>query len=249
MIGTTGGQTPLPQDVPVLTVEALRVVRGKRTALRDVSLSISKGRITGLLGPSGSGKTTLLRSIVGSQVIAEGTVEVFGLPAGSAGLRRRVAYVTQALGVYSDLTVRENVAFYAKVLSTPDRRINEVIEAVSLEDYVEQLAAKLSDGQRARVSLATALLSEPELLVLDEPTAGLDPILRRDIWELFAKLAAAGATLLVSSHVMDEATRCDQLVLLDDGVVVASGTPEELCGQTGTPDVEAAFLSLLERTR
>jgi len=221
-------------------------MRGGRPVLQGVSLTVPNGQITGLLGPSGSGKTTLLRSIIGSQIIAGGTVEVLGAPACAPSLRRRAGYVTQGLGVYRDLTVAENLRYFARVLDAPASRATEVLAAVQLADHADQLVSELSDGQRARVSLATVLLGQPELLVLDEPTVGLDPLLRRDLWAMFADMAAAGATLIVSSHVMDEAARCDHLVLLHDGQIIATGAPSELRAQTGTPDLEHAFLRLLD---
>jgi ABC-2 type transport system ATP-binding protein len=229
-----------------IRVRGLRVTRGGREVLQGVSLTVPRGQITGLLGPSGSGKTTLLRSIIGSQIIAGGTVEVLGQPAGSPSLRHRTGYVTQGLGVYGDLTVAENLRYFARVLDAPTSRAAEVLATVQLAGHADQLVNELSDGQRARVSLATVLLGQPELLVLDEPTVGLDPLLRRDLWATFADMAAAGATLIVASHVMDEAARCDHLVLLHDGHIIATGAPSELRAHTGAPDLEQAFLRLLE---
>jgi ABC-2 type transport system ATP-binding protein len=235
------------QDTPaVVEVRGLTVVRGGRPVVRDVSLALAARRVTGLLGPSGSGKTTLMRAMVGVQVVESGTVTVLGLPAGAPPLRRRVGYVTQAPSVYLDLTVRENLAYFARVLGTDAAKVDEAIATVALGSHAEQVVRTLSGGELSRVSLATALLGEPELLVLDEPTVGLDPVLRRDLWRTFHLLAEDGATLLVSSHVMDEATRCDDLVLMRDGLVVAAATPDELRARTGEDDLEAAFLALVE---
>ena len=231
---------------PAVEVDGLEVVRGGRVVLRDVSLRLASGRLTGLLGPSGSGKTTLIRSIVGVQVVADGSVRVLGLPAGSPELRRRVAYVTQAPSVYADLSVRENLAYFARVLGVGGARVDEAIAVVDLGDHADQVVRTLSGGERSRVSLATALLGHPELLVLDEPTVGLDPVLRRDLWATFRRLAAEGATLLVSSHVMDEADRCDDLLLMRDGRIVAAETPAALRARTGEQDLEAAFLAVAE---
>ena len=211
-----------------------------------MSLELPARRVIGLLGPSGSGKTTLIRSIVGVQIVEAGSVEVLGLPAGSPPLRARVGYVTQAPSVYGDLTVRENLRYFARVVDAAPGRVDEAIETVGLAEQADQVVGGLSGGERSRVSLATALLGRPELLVLDEPTVGLDPVLRRDLWNTFHRLAEEGATLLVSSHVMDEAERCDELVLLRDGRVVASGPPDALRRQTGEDDLEAAFLKLAE---
>jgi ABC-2 type transport system ATP-binding protein len=229
-----------------IAVRGLRVRRGKKVVLDDLSLEVAGGRVTGLLGPSGGGKTTLIRSVVGVQIVEAGSVTVLGEPAGSARLRARVGYMTQAPSVYADLTVRENLRYFAQVLGAPAHKIDEVIETVDLGDVSGQLAAELSGGQRARVSLATALLSEPEVLVLDEPTVGLDPVLRSALWDTFNGLAAEGTTLLVSSHVMDEAARCHELLLLRDGALLAALTPEELRAHTGRDDLEDAFLRLIE---
>jgi ABC-2 type transport system ATP-binding protein len=230
----------------VVDVRDLVVVRGGSEVLHGVSLRLAPGRVTGLLGPSGSGKTTLMRAMVGVQIVASGSVAVLGRPAGAAELRRRVAYVTQAPSVYGDLSVRENLEYFARVLGVPGRRVGVALATVGLDAHAARVVRTLSGGERSRVSLATALLGEPEVLVLDEPTVGLDPVLRRDLWETFHELAAAGATLLVSSHVMDEARRCDDLVLLRDGRIVATATPAELRARTGVDDLEEAFLALLE---
>ena len=227
-------------------VQRLRVQRGSQQVVRDLDFALVTGQITGLLGPSGCGKTTLMRALVGVQRGVHGTVTVLGEPAGSPTLRRRVGYVTQTPAVYADLTVGENLQYFAAVLSADRHRVAEVLEQVSLADRAGQLVQTLSGGQRARVSLATALLSTPELLVLDEPTVGLDPVLRRDLWALFRSLADAGATLLVSSHVMDEAARCDRLLLMREGRLVADDPPQELLRRTGARDVEEAFLMIAE---
>ena len=231
-----------------IAVEGLSVRRGGSVVLRDLSLAISSGRVTGLLGPNGAGKSTLIRCLVGVQIVEAGRVTVLGEPAGSPALRRRVAYVTQAPSVYGDLTVRENLLYFARVLDAPAGRVTEAIETVGLGGLESRLVGRLSGGQRARVSLATALLAGPDVLVLDEPTVGLDPVLRRELWDAFHALAAAGRTLVVSSHVMDEAARCDDLVLLRDGILVAALTPSELRARTGLDDLEQAFLRLAEES-
>lgn len=223
---------------------ALSVDRGGSEVLHDLAFSLQPGQITGLLGPSGCGKTTLMRALVGVQGGVRGTVTVLGEPAGSASLRRRVGYVTQAPAVYTDLSVVENLRYFAAVLGSD--RVEEVLAQVSLTEQRGQLVQTLSGGQRARVSLATALLTTPELLVLDEPTVGLDPVLRRNLWQLFRTLVDDGACLLVSSHVMDEARRCDRLLLMRDGRFVADATPAELLVETGAKDIEGAFLVLAE---
>ena len=222
------------------------MIRGGNVVLPDLSCEIETGTVTGLLGPSGSGKTTLIRAIVGVQRVAGGGVEVLGEPAGSESLRSRVGYMTQAPSVYGDLTVRENLLFFARVLGVQREEIGHTLDVVVMTEYADRVVARLSGGERARVSLATALLGEPDLLVLDEPTVGLDPVLRRDLWRLFHELAERGATLLVSSHVMDEADRCDALLLLREGRLLAQATPAELRRRTGAEKLEDAFLRLVE---
>jgi ABC-2 type transport system ATP-binding protein len=221
-------------------------VRGGAVVLPGLSCAVAAGSVTGLLGPSGSGKTTLLRAIVGVQRVADGVIEVLGEPAGSPPLRARVGYMTQAPSVYGDLTVRENLRFFAGVVGARVEAVERAIEDVSLTEFADHVVNRLSGGQRARVSLGTALLGAPDLLVLDEPTVGLDPVLRRDLWELFHSIAAGGATLLVSSHVMDEADRCDSLLLLREGRLLAQATPAELRARTGEPQLDEAFLRLVE---
>jgi len=234
-----------PEPAPV-RVQGLRVVRGGRAVVHDVSFQVQQGSVTGLLGPSGCGKSTLMRSIVGVQAHVRGTCQVLGLPAGDPALRHQIGYLTQAAAVYSDLTVRENIAYFAVVVGAGRSDVDRVLEDVALTDHADVRADELSGGQLSRVSLATALLGTPRLLVLDEPTVGLDPVLRRDLWATFGRLAAQGATLLVSSHVMDEASRCDRLLLMRDGQIVADDTERALIARTGARDVEGAFLAIVE---
>ncbi|MEU9446997.1 ABC transporter ATP-binding protein [Streptomyces sp. NPDC048304] len=252
---------------PAVHADDLTVVRGPRTVLRHLRFTIPRGQITGLLGPSGCGKSTLMRAIVGTQAKVTGTLDVLGRPAGHPTLRSRVGYVTQAPSVYDDLTVRQNLEYFAAILDpglpharTPSRgatrsaaerrreHVTRAIADVDLTSHADALVGNLSGGQRGRVSLAVALLGSPELLVLDEPTVGLDPVLRRDLWNLFHNIAAGrGATLLVSSHVMDEAERCHRLLLMREGEILAGGdTPDDLRARTGADTVEAAFLRLVD---
>jgi ABC-2 type transport system ATP-binding protein len=231
-----------------ISVHDLRVRRGGNVVLPDLSCEVPRGRITGLLGPSGCGKTTLMRSIVGVQIVEGGTVLVLGERAGSPALRRRVGYVTQAPSVYGDLSVRENLQFFARVMGVPSQRVDEVIATVSLSAHVDQPVHSLSGGQRSRVSLGTALLGRPDVLILDEPTVGLDPVLRSELWATFAGLAREGATLLVSSHVMDEAEHCEELLLMREGRLLAVETPAGLRARTGRQSLSDAFLSLIEET-
>lgn len=234
---------------PAIRIRGLRVRRGGRRGvpvLHHLDLDVPAGQVVGLLGPSGSGKTTLLRSVVGVQQVEGGHVEVLGLPAGDPRLRSRVGYVTQAPSVYADLSVVENLRYFARLLGAPAADVARALEEVELTALAGRRAGVLSGGERSRLSLAAALLASPDLLVLDEPTVGLDPVLRRDLWTLFARLAARGTSLLVSSHVMEEAVRCDRLVLLRDGEVLADATLPALLARTGAPDVEQAFLVLVE---
>jgi ABC-2 type transport system ATP-binding protein len=229
----------------VIAISDLHVVRGGRVVLPGMSLDIGPG-VTGLLGPSGCGKSTLMRAIVGVQVVQSGGVEILGQPAGSKPLRDKVGYVTQAASVYDDLSVSENLRFFARVLGVQniDRGVDEAIEAVDLHSHRDQVVGNLSGGQRSRASLAVALLGDPDVLVLDEPTVGLDPVLRRDLWALFHRLADTGKAVLVSSHVMDEAERCDRLLLMREGRIIADGTPAGIRGDAR--DIEDAFLRIVE---
>ena len=227
-------------------VHDLVVQRGGREVLRGLDFSIPVGQVTGLLGPSGCGKSTLMRVLVGVQAGITGTVLVFGVAAGSRELRDRIGYVTQAASVYDDLSVIENLDFFARVLGVGKDEVTRVIDAVDLGSQADQVVGRLSGGQRSRVSLAVALLNRPDLLVLDEPTVGLDPVLRKDLWELFHRLADDGAAVLVSSHVMDEAERCDRLLLMRDGVFIADGAPEEIKRKAGADDIEQAFLTIVK---
>jgi ABC-2 type transport system ATP-binding protein len=240
---------------PAVRAVGFTVQRGARTVLKGLDFAVPRGQVTGLLGPSGCGKSTLLRALVGAQAKVTGQLDVLGYPAGHPELRSRVGYVTQAPSVYADLTVSQNLDYFATVLSPgasrAERRstVRRVLTEVDLTAYADHLVSRLSGGQRSRASLAVALLGTPELLVLDEPTVGLDPVLRRELWQLFHRLAAeGGTTLLVSSHVMDEAERCDRLLLMRDGQLLADDTPDALRASTRAATVEDAFLHLVDQT-
>jgi ABC-type multidrug transport system ATPase subunit len=262
-----------PDRAPAISIRGLAVRRGRRLVLDDFDLDVPAGQVVGLLGPSGCGKTTLMRAIVGVQQVAGGRVEVLGRPAGAEALRSRVGYVTQSPSVYADLTVRENLAYFAAIMAsagdqTPSRQpghtgkarggkaqgsasdveVERVMAAVDLAHHAGDLVANLSGGERSRASLAIALLGAPELLVLDEPTVGLDPVLRRSLWRLFRELADRGVTLLVSSHVMDEAVHADRVVLMRDGRIIGDGTLADLRARTGAADAEAAFLAIVDQS-
>ena len=231
-----------------IRIANLCVVRDGKTILSDLTMNIERGVIAGLLGPSGSGKTTILRSIVGVQETQAGTITVLDHPAGAKELRTKIGYFTQNASIYSDLSCIENLQYFARLLGDSEISIDEVIELVDLRKNRKQIASSLSGGERARLALATALLGRPELLILDEPTVGLDPVLRRDLWDLFHRLVDQGKTLLISSHAMDEADRCDILFLLRDGKVLASGNPTALKENSGKTGMEDVFISLVEKS-
>ena len=227
-----------------IVIDDLKVTRGSRRVLKGVSISLEKGSITGLLGPSGSGKSTLIRSIAGVQKVESGTVTVLGKPAGSRAARALLGYMTQASAAYKDLTVHENVAHWARIARAPASAADETISQLRLTDRAHALAGNISGGQASRLSLACTMVGDPPALLLDEPTVGLDPVLREEIWGLIRKRAARGTTVLVSSHVMDEAQRCDSLVFIREGSILATGTADDILEETATSSMDAAFLAL-----
>jgi ABC-2 type transport system ATP-binding protein len=237
-----------------VSIQNISVTLGKGfKALNNISVDLPTGKIIGFIGPSGAGKTTLIRGIVGRQKLASGSIQIFGLPAGSANLRSQLSYMTQEPSVYLDLTVRENLIYFATVFGVPKREVagmvDDILRTVDLISQANQLVEDVSGGQKQRVSLAIALIGKPKLMALDEPTVGLDPVLREQLWELFRTLAEQGTTLLISSHVMDEAERCDDLLLVRDGGILAHASPSEICKQTSTKSVEQAFLKLVREAK
>ncbi len=222
---------------------------GRFKALDSINLDLPAGKITGFIGPSGAGKTTLIRVMVGRQKITSGTVRVLGRDTGAGKLRGQFSYMTQGLSVYPDLTARENLAYFARMLGLKRKAVGDAVASalnqVDLLPHADQIVSSLSGGQKQRVSLGVALLGDPKLLFLDEPTVGLDPVLREQLWELFRKLAADGKTVIVSSHVMDEADRCDDLVLIRGGKVLAHASPHDFCAQTHSKTVEEGFVKLV----
>jgi ABC-2 type transport system ATP-binding protein len=230
---------------PAILIDDLRIDRGGRTVIDTISMSLPAGIITGLLGPSGCGKTTLMRAIVGAQRITAGSITVFDEPAGARSLRRRIGYVTQSPSIYPDLSTVENVRYFGAMYDVGSDRVREVIDAVGLTAKKLEPAGNLSGGQKGRVSLACALVCDPDLLILDEPTVGLDPLLRAELWEQFRALADRGKTLLVSSHAMDEARHCTELVLMREGAILAHAAPDDIMRRTDCADLEAAFISLV----
>lgn len=227
------------------------VLGGDLTALHKVSVDLPAGKVIGFIGPSGAGKTTLIRSIVGRQKISKGTITVLGLPAGSAGLRGQLSYMTQETAIYGDLTTRQNLRYFAsmagKKRGEAKRIVSEILREIDMVPHADQLAGNLSGGQKQRVSLGIALIGYPGLMILDEPTVGLDPVLRDQIWGLFRRLAGGGTTIVITSHVMEEAERCDDLLLIRDGRVLAHDTPEDLRARTKSETVEQGFLRLVEK--
>lgn len=248
MMSSSNDELSVRSPQSAVSIQHLRVIRGKHSAIHDLSVEIGTGSITGLLGPSGCGKTTLMRSIVGTQIIASGSVTVLGHRAGSAILRRRVGYVPQDPTIYSDLRVIDNVRYIAALYGFDSHTADDAVDRVGLADQRTSFCANLSGGQRTRVSLACALVCNPPLLVLDEPTVGLDPVLRVDLWQQFTELTRGGTTLLVSSHVMDEADHCADLLLMREGRLVAHTTPTQLREDTSCTSLEEAFLSIIRRS-
>lgn len=230
-----------------ISITNLTVIRGRKKILSEFNLEVESGAILGLLGPSGSGKTTIMRSVAGLQQLTSGSISVLGSSAGDKSLRTRIGYSTQDASIYRDLTCSENVDYFAALQGHGSSSTDEILELVDLSKNRKQLAATLSGGERARLALATALVGAPEILILDEPTVGLDPLLRRDLWSLFHRFTDEGKTLLVSSHMMEEADHCDELVLLRNGAILASGTPRELRDQTGVENMDTVFISLVEK--
>jgi ABC-2 type transport system ATP-binding protein len=235
---------------PPIAVEAENVRKrfGAVEALAGLSLSIYEGEIYGLLGPNGSGKTTLIRCLAGLLRTDGGRLAVFGVAPRVAVSAGRVGYMTQVPALYTELTVDENLRFFAALhgVREVERRVEESLRTVDLLDRRRSVVGTLSGGMRTRVSLASTLLHDPRLLLLDEPTVGVDPVLRRDFWAHFRGLAAKGITILVSSHVMDEASRCDRLGLIRAGAVMAEGSAGALISRAGAHDLEGAFLTLAE---
>ena len=230
-----------------ISITDLTVTRGRTRILSEFNLEVESGAILGLLGPSGSGKTTIMRSVAGLQKLTGGSIRVLGSPAGDKSLRTRIGYSTQDASIYRDLTCTENVDYFASLQRNASSSTDEILELVDLGKNRKQLAETLSGGERARLALATALVGKPEILILDEPTVGLDPLLRRDLWSLFHRFTDEGKTLLVSSHMMEEADHCDELVLLRNGAILAKGSPTELRAKAGLENMDAVFISLVEK--
>lgn len=232
-------------DEIAISARGLTVSRAKVEVLHALDLSVPTGSVIGLMGPSGCGKTTLMRSIVGVQHIDSGELSVLGLAPNDPALRPLIGYVTQAVSVYGDLSVRDNATYFAALQGFSADDADRAIDTVGITPFAGRPVSTLSGGQASRASLACALVGQPRLLVLDEPTVGLDPVTREEIWTHLRTLADDGVTLLVSSHVMDEAARCDSVILMRDGRILAHVTPTELLERTGATSPEDAFLTLV----
>ena len=235
--------TVTPAAGPAVEAHGLRKSFGAIHAVDGIDLALSPGAIYGLLGPNGSGKTTLIRLLVGLARPTAGDVRVLGTAMPSRPNLERIGYMTQSEGLYPELSVWENIVFFASLYGRRSReRVMEILRLVELDDRLGSTVLELSGGMRRRLSLACALVHDPEVILLDEPTVGVDPALRVQFWEHFRRLAREGRTLLVASHVMDEADRCDELLFIRDGRVLARGSGAELRRQAGTDDLEEAFL-------
>lgn len=214
--------------------------------IHNVSIHVRKSEIFGLLGPSGSGKTTMVKMIAGIDEATSGSIEVLGTRMPKLSMMKRIGYMAQSDAMYSELTARENLEFFGSLFGLRGdklrKRMNEVMDLVDLSPHMKRFVGAFSGGMKRRLSLAIALMHEPEVLILDEPTVGIDPVLRQSIWDEFEKLRRDGTTILVTTHVMDEAEKCDRLGMIRDGQLIAIGTPEELKEKTGSATIESAFL-------
>jgi len=233
------------QEVCIRTQGVTRKFHDKEV-LHGISLEVRHNEIFGLLGPSGSGKTTLVKMIAGIDEATSGEVEVLGIRMPKLSMMNRIGYMAQSDAMYNELTAKENLEFFGALFglkgATMKRRIEEVMALVNLTDHLKRPVSAYSGGMKRRLSLAIALMHEPEVLILDEPTVGIDPVLRKSIWDEFENLSQKGTTILVTTHVMDEADKCHRLGMVRDGHLIAVGTPEALKQETGSATIEEAFL-------
>lgn len=234
------------QEKRIVSTKNVSKVFGKQHVLQNINLDIFSGEIFGFLGPSGAGKTTLVKQLVGLELPSEGEIYVFNEKMPSLPLIEKIGYMAQSDALYEELSAKENLEFFASLYGLKKKhrqtRIREVMEIVELTDHLNKLVSNYSGGMKRRLSLAIALLHEPKLLILDEPTVGIDPVLRRSIWNVFYELKKKGSALIVTTHVMDEAEKCDRLGMIRGGQLIAVGTPEELKNNTHSATIEEAFL-------
>ncbi|CAI1492211.1 Ribosomal protein S16 [Thermococcus nautili] len=234
--------------MPALVVKELRKSYGDFEAVRRLSFEVERGEIFGLIGPNGAGKTTTIKTIVGLLKPDSGEIELLGRKMPDKEVLARVGYMPQELALYLNLTVEENLWFYSRLYGLPreefERRKEEVLRFVGLEKFRDRLVAELSGGMQRRASLACALVHEPEFLILDEPTVGVDPGLRASFWRYFRELTDEGASILITTHYMDEAVNCDRVAIVIAGRVLVTATPEEIMAETGSATLEEAVLKL-----
>jgi ABC-2 type transport system ATP-binding protein len=231
---------------PIVSIQKVSKAYGKHWILKDINLDIHNGEIFGLLGPSGAGKTTLVKQLAGLDIPTKGTNYIFQKKMPSLKLMKRIGYMAQSDALYGELTAKENLDFFATLYGLKrkekQQRILKVMQIVSLSEHLNMFVSKFSGGMKRRLSLAIALLHEPELLILDEPTVGIDPLLRKSIWAAFNQLKEKGITIIITTHVMDEAEKCDRLGMIRDGNLIAVGTKDELIQDTKSSSIEEAFL-------
>lgn len=232
-------------EVCIRTREVTKAFSGNEV-LHGISLEVRHREIFGLLGPSGSGKTTFVKMIAGIDEATRGEVEVLGTQMPKLSMMNRIGYMAQSDAMYNELTAKENLEFFGALFGLRGgkmkRRIDEVMALVNLTEHLKRPVGAYSGGMKRRLSLAIALIHEPEVLILDEPTVGIDPVLRQSIWNEFENLSQKGTTILVTTHVMDEADKCHRLGMVRDGKLIAVGTPEALKQETGSATIEEAFL-------
>ncbi|WP_203289347.1 ABC transporter ATP-binding protein [Metabacillus sp. cB07] len=232
---------------PAIVLQSVSKSFGKKEVIQDVTFKVDKGEIFGLLGPSGSGKTTIIKMIVGIEEPTNGEASVLGVRMPDLNMLKNIGFMAQSDALYSELTGKENVSFFASLSGLRGKnkkeRIEYVLDLVNLAEHAGKRTGDYSGGMKRRLSLAIAMLNEPQVLVLDEPTVGIDPILRQSIWEELERIRQSGTAIVVTTHVMDEAEKCGRIGFVRDGKLIAAGTPEELKSEAKTATIEGAFLA------